>query len=72
LVFILRAIFCLTPLIEIVRNVGSLFLLVWIQLEISLSQSIDEIHGGVTFGMSVFSTGLLTRLTHDVGIRMHA
>jgi hypothetical protein len=63
LVFILRPIFFLRPLVEIVRTVGSLFFLVWTQLEISLSQSIDEIHGGVTFGVSVFNTGLLTHLT---------
>jgi hypothetical protein len=55
---------------EIIRTVGSLFFLVWIQLETSLSQSIDEIHSGVTFVVSVFSTGLLTRLIPDVGIRI--
>jgi hypothetical protein len=46
LVFTLRPIFFLRPLAEIVRTVGSLFFLVWTQLEISLSQPIDEIHGG--------------------------
>jgi hypothetical protein len=70
LVFILRPIFFLRPLVEIVRTVGSLVFLVWTQLEISLSQLIDETRGAVTFGVSVFSTGLLTRLIPDVGIRI--
>jgi hypothetical protein len=68
--FILRPIFFLRSWVEIVRTVGSLFFLVWTQLEISLSQSIDEIHSGVAFGMSAFSTGLLTRLIPDVSIRI--
>jgi hypothetical protein len=57
-------------LVEIIKNVSSLFFLVWTQLEISLSQSIDEIHGVVTFVVSVFSAGLLTHLIPDVGIRI--
>jgi hypothetical protein len=69
-VFILRHIFFLRLMVEIVRTVGSLFFLVWTQLEISLSQLIDEIRGAVTFGVSVFSTGLLMRLIPDVGIRI--
>jgi hypothetical protein len=70
LVFIFRSIFFLRPLTEIVRTVGSCFFLVWAQLEISLSQLTDEIHAGVTFGVSVFSMGLPTLLIHDVGIRI--
>jgi hypothetical protein len=70
LVFILPPIFVLGPLLEIVGIVGSLFILVWTQFKTSLSQLIDEIHGGVAFGVRVFSTGLLMRLIPDVGIRI--
>jgi hypothetical protein len=69
-VFILQPISFLKPLVEIDGTVGSFFFLVWTQLKIPLSQSIDEIHGGFTFSVSVFSMGLLTRLIPDLGIRI--
>jgi hypothetical protein len=70
LVSILRPVFFFRLLAEIGRTVRSLFFLVWTQFEVSLSQSFDEIHGGATFSVSVFSTGLLTRLIPDASIRI--